>query len=293
MSALGDLIQSSFDDIKFPVEKCSIKGEQRIHTHEYPKTPGGLPEKLSRKNYMMTVNAFFVQGTVGYSDTLWPDDLALLRVIFETGKTATLHYPTIGDIQAVMRTLDVETDFKSLLNGERVVMTFEEDQSTEFLVDGIVNVTTSSFQDTAAAFFPIAKNKAPGLFDQLNALVNSIIGLVDTVQLYGSLLQNQLNSLMQMLSFLDATASPLNATTNSDLLEAFMALRLSSKKLQADSQRASAKLVPYTTPMVMSIGDVSRALYGSSANATKLLKLNSFEDPLAIPANYTLVAIAA
>jgi hypothetical protein len=98
---------------------------------------------------------------------------------------------------------------------------------------------------------------------------------------------------MGLLSLFDTTVAALNLATNADLLEKFMALRDSAQKLQADSQRNSAKLMPYTTPKVMSISDVSRALYSSSAKTTALLKLNALEDPLNIPQGKTLLVLAA
>lgn len=292
-TVFDQLTKMSFDGIAFPISKCVTRGEHRIHTHEYPKAPGGSPEILGRKNYTFQVDAFFVQGAAGYPPNLWPNSLSEIRARGEAGDTATLHVPTIGDIQAKLRTWEQTTDFEKLLNGERASFTFEEDQTNDFLVTGIVNVTTSSLSATANDFFLLASVKTPNIFDQIQALVNSVIGLINTVQLYGNLLMNKINALMGLLSLFDTTVAALNLATNADLLEKFMALRDSAQKLQADSQRNSAKLMPYTTPKVMSISDVSRALYSSSAKTTALLKLNALEDPLNIPQGKTLLVLAA
>ena len=82
-------------------------------------------------------------------------------------------------------------------------------------------------------------------------------------------------------------------TGDAEVGEAMRAVWSSSERLRKDVLRQAIPLVPFITPTVMTVADVSRALYGSTAKAAELLRLNAFDDPFRIPAGTSVKAYAS
>ena len=78
--AFGDTLpRMSFGGIEFPYRRYSLRGSQRLVTHEYLRRPGGEVEKLKRRLYEISVECPFHEVFRTYPG-LWPTKLAALSV---------------------------------------------------------------------------------------------------------------------------------------------------------------------------------------------------------------------
>lgn len=282
----------SFDGIEFPIEEFRIVGGLRDHVHEYPHASGGAPEKLGRKLYSIHVTGLFQTNfrTYGYTD-LYPKGLANIRAKFERQLTAPLVIPTIGtiDVYAVNWT---QSGTSKILSGEKVEIEFREDQSDSFLTIELVKVSFTSLRDETASLVVIAEDDglSPDLFTGIQDAVNSLTSIGDQVDLYNDLIQVKAAAVVDQCGQLDASADELNPANVWKTLAALHDVWAAAQKLQLDAAKAAIPLKTYRTPMIMSVTDVSRALYGDNTQSLNLMRLNSLRDPLAIPADTLLTA---
>lgn len=304
--AFDKLQKAGFVGYSFPVSEITVTGGLRDHVHEYPHSPGGAPEKLGRKLYEFKFKAFFQQGLRGY-ENLWPETLASLRVFFEAGRTDDLIIPTLGTVSAYCTAWIETARFKENRQGVEVDLTFREDDSNAFLIDELITKTTANYQGavsslqqafagqrdraaqaSAAVDAPDILMLAPfpdveiAAFEEVLSTANQVLGAIDTVLDIGSAVVDLALGLVGLCQNLDATSSVLQDPTRYPLLYALQAVWSAAQKLANDAQRQGVTVIHYTVPTVMSVTDVSRAIYGDNEHAVDIMTCNALPDVFAI-----------
>ena len=292
--AFDKLQPFSFAGHKFPYKSYSIRGGIRDHVHEYPHSPGGAPEKLGRKLYEIQVNGIFLEEKAmqasqraRYGAQLFLAQVNGLRALFEDQVTDSLVIPHVGSIKAYAIGWEEKADTRNR-SGIEVDMTFREDQEGAFVFEVLqLGPTTlpervDTLDDVRARLY--AGRQEPSLFAQINTVANSLLAIKDQNDLYGSLIASKIYSLSALLGRVDTEVDDMNDPDNLELLEAVHALWDAVNQLGNDMQSKSVDLRNFTVPLLMSVTDVSNAIYGNASKATDIMQLNALENPMAIPA---------
>jgi prophage DNA circulation protein len=296
MPAFDKLQRASFDGVAFPVEEVDVEGTLRDHVHEYPHTPGGAPEKEGRRLYVVRMVASFLDIWREYPG-LWPDGLARVRGKYEAETTGDLLIPTIGTIPAYITNIKQRMSAR-LRSGEKVELTFREDQSNQFLADALMVETTSSFAGRAlalktevdlaiAAGVPDVELNAPGGFDLFGAIhdaVNAVLAIRDQADLYGHVLEGKIEWLIGLCEEADRMIAFLQNPLSHRIGDALRSLWDAAHATLGDTQERRSPLRTFTVPVTMAVGDVSRAIYGDGTRAVELLSLNPIDDAFRVPA---------
>lgn len=289
MPAFDQLQPWAFDGLSFAVKNYSVRCKLRDHVHVYPHTPGGAVEKLGRELYTIHASASF-QTTFKKFPNAWPQDLASLRNRFEQELTSGLLIPTIGTIQAYISSFEQSGSGK-VRSGEYVELEFREDQDSAFLINQLIEVKASSLAAASAVVISAASDAGVSL-GSLTDLINSITAIGDQVELYGSLVASKLDGIAAACASLDSTFD-FKLPKNWALISALHDVWLSSVTMKQDILRKSVPIIVYTTPTLMSVTDVAKALYGDSTRGAEVMQLNAIENPFQIAANTNLRAYAS
>ena len=301
-TAFSKLKRAGFNGIEFPVRHYTVKGSLRHHVHEYPHAWGGAFENLQRKLYEIRMTAPMMARFARYPD-LWPTKWATLRTQFEQGNAGSLVIPTIGTIQA--RCIEwPETFDAKIQSGIMAELTFIEDQSQLFLTEKLVQVDKQRLSDMTAAAskeWQDAVNKYKngvskyemGLIDSLLSLAGDILAIKDNVELYGALIESKVRAFDTLLREADAAVRAFDDPGNWTLVNAMRDLWQSIQTLGNDlGGGGGGGLQTWTVPAVMTIADVSTALYGNNSMAVTLLQSNAIDDAMAIPAGTVIKYLA-
>lgn len=293
------LARMSFADIPFPTTEVTVTGGQRHHIHEYPHSPGGEPEKLGRKLYMVRVGAWFheLSGTVAlnYPD-LWPGGLKRLREKLETGSTEDLVVPTIGTIRAFATAWTQKFVAASALDGEKVELEFCEDQEGASLGGNEAEFAAATLeaamdqlniQMALLEFRGIARK--PGIFEQIGDAVGSVVALKDQAQAQATLIGDKIESVkslcQQVESVVDFAGSSAAVGVDTAVRNLWNAANEVGESLVTPSTTNLVHIVPSKTTVVA----LAQKLYGTTDKVASLLRQNAFSDPYAIPAGTQVV----
>jgi prophage DNA circulation protein len=285
VSAFDKFPRASFLGIEFPYEERTIHLGIREHQHKYPHTAGAALETLGRELYEIDWKCSFQDTFKKYPD-LYPSGLARLRRAVEQETRGPLVVPGLGTIQAVCLRLTQTATPKTSVSGEKVDMSFCEDIEDAFLVNNLIGVSNQSLNASVEAF-QLQADKVPGvsIFDQILSVSNSLLGIVDTAQSYGNLLEAKILAAAGLCQRADATLAILNDPLNHELLEAMHQLWDSLNKLNADLMKTGGGLVKFNLQRTMSAVEISQSLYaGDGTHAVELMQLNPWPDPFAVPA---------
>lgn len=289
-TALDALPKFSFAGISFPVLSWRVRGGLRKHLHEYPHTPGAALEKLGRRAYEIEAEGIFDQRMLGYSD-LWPGDLQRLRQLWESETTAELVIPTLGAIDACCTEWPEQTNPERQRSGVRVSLAFVEDMTSAFVVQQLV-LTTANGLETNLNQLSTAAEQLPNvteLGDVFAAGQRTLEAASANDTMSGAQTMRQAQALASLCAHVDATVPELQLAENWDVLYALAEVHASAVRLFRDIERTSVPTMNWTTPSLMSVIDVARILYGDTARAMELMRLNPLDDPMAIPTNTTLL----
>lgn len=309
-----NLTKASFAGFVFPVSEVTLTGGLRDHVHEYPHSPGGAPEKLGRKLYEIRMRCPFQQGLRGYPD-LFPATLQSLRIIYEGGRSFDLEIPTVGTITAYCTAwVETATPQKNRM-GVEVELTFREDQSEQFLVDKLVTATVGNYRGAVFAYNQaLADQRARAaeaqaaldqpdflmleeipleelvLFDQVSTIGAELLDAIGTGLGFGIAIAEIALGLVSLCAEIEATSTALQDVTRFPLLDALQDVWLMAQQVAQQATRVNVRRVDYPVPQVMSISDVSRAIYGSNDHAIDLMAGNAIPNPFAIPAGFVIKA---
>lgn len=277
--------RASFNVIAFPCEEIEVHGGIREHVHEYPHNPGGTPEKLGRKLYEIEMVCLFHDTFAGYPG-LYPDSLAAMRGHFETELTADLVIPTVGTIKAYCYDWKQRATGRQR-SGERVTFRFREDMPPDDL-DAFVATASSikGFVALAQNFRIVAQDAPPpkpSLFDDIQNAINSVLAIKDQADLFGNLIEAKLLALANVCSQIDQL-NILKDPTSYRIANAMHEIWKASLDSLRDLSQTQKKLETFKLPMLMTITDVARRLYGDASRSVEILQLNPITDAFAIPA---------
>lgn len=273
------LQRAAFDGIEFACSAYRIIGGLRDHVHEYIHRPGGHPEKLGRKLYVIEMDCVFSTNTPLYPDA-WPADLSDLRDRFEREVTSSLVVPSIGTIQAYCFDWPMEFDFARRRDGETAKFSFREDADNELLIESIVQVEWSSIDPQARSLSALLEETdiEPDLFKSLFKLSADIQGLKGSVELQGEIMADKVNALIVETQRLDEEVKELADPTNFKIAEALIDLGYTAIRIQKDLLKLALPIVPYVVPQTMTIMDISTAIYGNVDRTWDILKMNAISD---------------
>ncbi len=299
-TAFDNLQRAKFDGIEFPVRNITVVGGLRDHVHEYPHSPGGAPEKLGRKLYEISYEAPFLNTFKAYPN-LWPQSLVYLRQSFESGVTADLVIPTIGTISAYCFSWEERTDLPSNRSGVIVNLKFREDQALEFVSTEIIKTSSASLGSTnddlinamlSESFLDGLPAGQKSLFAAIQETANSIAAIGDQAELYANLVQAKASNLARLCETADSTVTKLNDPAHFRVMEALLLVWQGAGRLERDALNLARPLIPYVTPVDMSVTQIAIAIYGDTSQAATLMRTNAFENPFRVPAGTVVTAYA-
>ena len=282
MPAFDSLQRARFEDVVFPVTDITVSGGLRDHVHEYPHSPGGAPEKLGRKLYTFKLTCPFLQGFSGYPN-LWPEGLDQLRQICEEERTEDLTIPTLGTIKAYA-TSWTEKAVSGNRSGVMVDLEFREDQSSAYLLTQMIDIDQSNVAGALTALnTELAKTNLGDFFSSIKDAANSLLAVKDQAELYANVIEAKAAGLSQLCQQADELLHPLDNPVNFRVLSALHDLWRSSNKLNADALKLAIPTTPFVTASLMSVADISTAIYGDTSHAVDLMRGNTLADPLSVP----------
>ena len=277
----------SFGGIEMAALSYRIEGGQRYFTHKYPKVDAGQQEKLGRTPYTFTATVVFDTNNHFLRSISYPDSLAALRKLLESGKTDTLVVPVLKNIQAFCSNWTENID-AHILSGEIVDLTFQED------IDVSTNqqaITTSDvnllYSGLAAIQLKIPTNLPTyqkSLFDKLNDAVGAVLGVVGLGSAYYGLVVSKIAMVTGLLSKIDSGVQAIQDPTNSALYEALQALWATMIDMSKTIQSTQKPMAVFIVPMTMTIQAVSTAIYGDTSQVSDLLSFNNVADTFHIAA---------
>lgn len=319
MTAFQSLAKAGFDGINFPIKSCTVSGGIRDHVHEYPHSPGGAVEKLGRKLYRIQMTAVFDVKIPGYGNNLWPGDLSDLRDRYEQQVTSTLSIPTIGNIQAYCVTWSQRAT-PERQSGEEAEFEFVEDQSQAFLINSIIQISSTTLQNAGEQFdqefapllaggtvsgtaptriIPPPAGTVPrattvaGAFTQLRQRDANALNQIRSAYQQALTIAEQPDRFAdQILRTADAVVtSCAQAYERIEVLQnplmysrrwAYKRLWASAVQLRDSVKSRTARILFFQARTDTTIGAVSRAIYGDSSYAAEIMQLNALPDPFMI-----------
>lgn len=287
-STLQKLPQAQFGIYKFPIRKCSVKGNYRRHVHEYWKVDGGDTEKGGRKLYDVTMDVWFVDNAKGYPNLL-SQTFPGIKAAKEAGQTLPLVIPHLGTMQAlaVDWTYDLEPD---LQNGWMGQIHFEEDGANLANLDAATRAFAQGQTfGNAAEQLAVMRAANPfdtrspigSIFDSITSTVNAVLILKDQVELQQTLIVAKLEGLRSLCEQADKLTD-LQDPRRYQVIEALHDIWLAGIKLEKDVASLRRPLQRFTCPRTMTILDCSIAIFRTSSRAMELLQMNDVDDAYAI-----------
>lgn len=295
MAGVADQLQlASFDGIAFACEGYSVNGGLRHNLHEYRHTPGQQVEKQGRRAYVFTFRGCKFSTEDPYHPNAFPTDAGDLRLKFESETTGPLVVPTLGEIQAVCTDWPVEVDFRRMRDGETATLTFIEDAASAFAFETSITVSVTGL--TAKGVILTDECDAAGVdssfLDSVLAIANTIDSFASQIEEAGASYLDQITALIDACQRIYDVTDVFQNPENHRIGAALRDLSVAAGTIKQDVLRLQKPIVDYTTPVLMSIVEVSMAIYGTTNGVNSLLKLNALTDPFAIPPQTLMRAYA-
>ncbi len=292
MPVFDQLQRASFDGLEFPIRHLKVKGKYRHHTHEFLKTDGGLNEKMARGLYSIEMAAVFDVNIRGYNSgtPLWPNIIAAMRSKFERGITSDLVIPTIGTIRAFQTDWDQEMDTK-VRSGETATLMFLEERDDELLNEALADIDVSSVGATAAKLDRLTSpmSPRPTIFDSILDAANSILAIKDQFDLYGARIEAQILSMADLIRTADNELQELQDPSNYKIIDAMHELADAALSLGRTLLGSSSEPRVFIVPRLMTVAEISNAIFGDTSHNVELMQTNNFDDPFAVPAGFQVL----
>lgn len=284
MPAFDQLQKASFGDFDFPWSRLRISCSLRDHVHIYPHAPGGQPEKLGRNLYEFSFTCP-MHGTFPGWPNLWPETMASLRYLFESGETFDLVVPTIGSVKAYATKWDEEADVKRR-SGVQLEVSFREDSSELYLTNELIAARTAATYSARLGFIAAVQEAEieNSLLDQLAEFVADLERMKGRAEQEVLMISTKAESVVALCDRV-AALPEFDIPGNHAALNALRDLQYSVVKLREDAGRGQKPLTTYTVPrpFPMAVGQIAKRLYGDSSRGIEIMRLNIIPDPLAIP----------
>lgn len=227
-----------------------VAGQMRDGVHEFPHTPGGDPELLGRRLYVIRMISSFQTTFRKYPD-LWPNGLANLFRMFEAGEVKDLVVPTLGTIKAYCVDWNKTAEAR-VLSGESAEFTFRENMG-DLLLKASITVTYATLEGALARvrYFTERKDKSWGekldsLLTDLQRAANVVIGFRDQIDLSRTLIAQNIMRVTRLASEIDKTLQMAKDPVGRDLRNAI---------------RGAAAAVVNTTKAIIDAHDIKEAVH--------------------------------
>lgn len=285
--------KASFEGIEFYYTTRSVKGGIRLTEHEFPHSPGGEVEKMGRKLYRINFTALMhdVPGSDLSRD--YPDlyaKISVLRQLFEQETTGDLVVPGIGKIRAVAASWTQEFSAQTR-SGETLSLEFIEDQDSALLTNELVELGGAERLEelntdllAKAAIEDFKKEATFSFFQNLNDAITSVQAVSGQADAYARLVEGKIRAVENLCAWADTELEEMQDPSHHLVFDALKDLWFAARELADNVVESRQTIRVYTVKKLMSIGQVSTAIFGTSERAVELLQLNGFEDPFAIPA---------
>ena len=304
MSAIDKLAKLEFAGIAIPYTKIDVRGGLRDHTHEYPHVKYGQPEKFGLKNYEITIETPFLDNLLSSKwRNLYPNDLNALIKIFESGATQEAVIPNMGRMKCYASQWD-RTLTAKIRSGEMVRLVFKQDDQDFSAATVAIQKTTDQATTMTSAIIIEMKadleiksganlsskdqEKLGGLLDDLASTVSAITAIKDQIDLFSDALEMKLMVLASLLGQLESLGdigqNPRKHKVSAEIRAAWAA----SLSAAGEAKTNGLKLITYTVPQTMGVGDVSKRLYGTTQRGTEILRLNPIDNAFSVPAGTKL-----
>lgn len=271
----------AWNGVRFPISSLEIVGEARYKLHEFPHQDGAELEKMGRKAYVIRCEAIFDEGILAYPGN-YPNAIDAIASYAESGLTGKLTTPQAGSIDAFCTRWPRKWN-ADRRSGESMALEFVEDQevfdidtfSSGAAVNGI-----SAVYIQVVAYSALAPEVPASWWDLLMGAINAVLAFKDQVDLFMLEIDAKIQSVINIISQIDkAITNPIAAPLVDSLVE------LASTCASFANDVAGNALIKrtYKVPRLMSIEDVSKAIYGTTERGMELLQMNAIEDAYAIP----------
>lgn len=302
--AIYETFQSAqFGPIKFPYSQFTIKGGIRFHQHVFPHSPGSDIEKMGRKDYVFRfrVPMHDLPGSNLERDfpQLFPNRLANILALFDRQATRDLVVPSLGTIKALATDWDGTADMGEALSGESWNFEFIEDQDKASLIGDLPGYGMAGLQQAADDLAKKALDaykkiglRVPGIFERINDAVGVVLGALGTADAYSRLVAAKIEGLAQLCATADNQIDELQDPLNHAMLEALKNVWANAVDLGESLPGIGPAVSIYRVPSLMSIGQVSTNLYGTSERGFEILQLNAIDDAFAIKAGTSLTYVS-
>lgn len=275
---------ASFGGIEFPYSGVDVNGSLDHFVHKYIHRPGGEVEELGRHLYEVNFECQFDTGSRLWRN-LYPQRLAELVSLCETGKTYPLVIPTRG-VRAMnaKATKWTQAFTAKVRSGEKIRFSFIEDGSDQFSAFQIVQFQALSLGGYAGKLTDAAiAIGEPSIFDKiLDALGRFELALINAENKVARVL----GAINAVIGACDAVLglATLSNPTHWLAIELVLGLYNLALTLAADISGASRIVDKWFVGRAMSIVEVSVGIHGTPDHVDDLLSLNDFNDLVRIPA---------
>lgn len=268
--------RASFQGIDIPYTRIGIRSVQRAALHKYPYVDLADIEKLGRDPYMFRLVVQFDENLEDFYPGNFPGDLTKLRKLFEKSTEDTLVLPLQGTTKAYF--LEFECDIETRTRSGAVCsFGFLETRDQSITYSDLTS--GASFDQVAAAHSAVLAYVASlsakvsvdaSLLDKLQAGINDLLAAEAKGELYTQLAQAKLRAITNTINQIDdAITSPVGWP----LIDSLRDLWSATSNLVNDASLQSS-ISTWKVPRLMSIQQVSNALYKDTSHTIELLKLN-------------------
>lgn len=296
------LLQGSFDGVEFDFVSARDEHSNALDLQSFPGRPGQRVEPRANNGTRIEVLAIFIEDD-------YPEKMNdLITALKNGGMPKDFVHPVFGKIKAAPERFVVSHDVEDGRDSGTVHISFQEH------TEGSAGPTKTSNTTPAKA------NKVRSLGDQVLQALSTFQEAVDfittndyVVQVQGAV--NAATSIADSLeaSFEDLSSRAISATTNVglsqiddaletladyetteqyDLAAALSAMAAALSELAADLVEQKPPLQTFKVVADTNLLQWVFDHYGDPSRVDEVLALNSFPDPLLIPAGFDVVAYA-
>lgn len=218
---------------------------------------------------------------------LFEKTLGELRKLATDQERRSLTVPALGTFKSAYA-FDFEQKYDAkLTNGVSVEIRFREDTSEDFEPAKLIAAAASNLTQAVGSLAAVAPNPTPGLLDGIFAAARVVQELRDGALLELAFYLSKVDALVGLLEEADRTLDILKDPAESDLIIQFKNL-WDAAIATGESILEVSDVRTYTTPKLMTCGEVAYAVYGNATRGVDILQLNALDDPFAIPAGTTI-----
>ena len=293
MADFDQLPEAEYRGIRFPLESSDMEGGNDFVEHTAYRRRGADMEPAGGKAYRgsLTIPLINSGPLVARYGRLWPDLRGDLIAEFESHPIGTLVHPTWGTLEIAVQSWSASDD-PGLRNGQRLKVTFEEHNASLATLIGasgaLTTDPTTTVQSQAQAADALG---AP--FVGYTPMTEGIVAQMTTLESASSLTSSEVQGAFNTMNGLVTTRLALPSLAGVDANAAVVALSSVRVSLQSYFARYAPNVRAvryYRLPAEMSVAEIAHTVYGDMSLTGLVLAVNSFVDPLLVPAG-TLITV--